>query len=1096
MNRVPTSPDFIADALQLIALPACACDASGMVVTANGALADMLGMDVAGRLLADCFSDAYRASSTSMLRGALGPGGRERHWDSCLQGVDAHIAVQVWARPLLPADGAGLAGATLVFADISMQQRDQQALRKSLLEQQAILESAAVGILFSRDGVIEECNIRAAEMFGYARHQLTGQPGVALYRSREDYEALGREASPLLSIGRSFSTELELRRFDGSLFWSRLHARAIDPLNTQDGTVWIVEDISDHRRDEDQLRRALVEQQAILDNASVGILFSRSRQVLRCNPRFAEMFGYAQQEMTGMPACELFPSPEAYAEFGAQATPLLGQGLPYARDETQFRRRDGSLFWCRIRAKAVDQGSSEQGTIWILEDVSASRQTQMEVAAIMTNASISILFTKNRLVTRYNLGFAEMFGYQGDEALGMPGRALYSSQDAYEMLGAAAFPFLSVGKPFQTEVEMQRKDGSTLWGQLIAYVVNPQDASAGTIWIIEDRTEAKRAEESLRNALLENQAILDSAVLGISVIEHGYNLHANSKMEELFGYGPGQINGLSVQALYPDLASWKAARRETARDFGAGRVHMSEYQLVRKDGSRFWARLSGRPFDLAHAHGRSVWLVDDVTARREAAEAVLRARDELELRVRERTAELAGANALLQGEIAERRQAEARVHHMAYHDSLTGLPNRALLADRLERAMLASQRSSRKLAVMFIDLDRFKNINDSLGHMTGDILLKEVAARLCRAVRASDTVARLGGDEFVVLVPGIRSAEEAATVAGKIIESLTPAFPLEGHVLHITPSIGICLYPEDGADVDALMRHADAAMYHAKANGRNNYQFFTQKMNQAAAIHFDLESSLRTALAQDQFELYYQPVIDIATRTLHGMEVLLRWRRPGHGLVMPDRFIPILEESGMIVPVGAWVMRKACEQSMAWLVQGLRPVPLAVNLSPRQFMHTGLVAAIRAVLEDSGIAPGLLEFEITETALMQQGEQTLEILRQINAMGLRLSIDDFGTGYSSLAYLKRFPVKKVKIDRAFIKDLETSAEDRAIVSAIIALADSLQLSTVAEGVETEQQFALLQSKGCRYAQGYLFSAPMPASNAQMLLERRASPIES
>jgi EAL domain-containing protein (putative c-di-GMP-specific phosphodiesterase class I) len=280
-------------------------------------------------------------------------------------------------------------------------------------------------------------------------------------------------------------------------------------------------------------------------------------------------------------------------------------------------------------------------------------------------------------------------------------------------------------------------------------------------------------------------------------------------------------------------------------------------------------------------------------------------------------------------------------------------------------------------------------------------------------------------------------------------------------------------------------------MYHAKANGRNNYQFFTQKMNQAAAIHFDLESSLRTALAQDQFELYYQPVIDIATRTLHGMEVLLRWRRPGHGLVMPDRFIPILEENGMIVPVGEWVMRKACEQSMEWLRQGLQPVPLAVNLSPRQFMHAGLVASIAAVIKDSGIAPGLLEFEITETALMQQGEQTLEILRQINAMGLRLSIDDFGTGYSSLAYLKRFPVKKIKIDRAFIKDLDTSAEDRAIVSAIIALADSLQLSTVAEGVETEQQFALLQGKGCRYAQGYLFSAPMPAANAQMLLARRS-----
>ncbi|MEG2034206.1 MAG: PAS domain S-box protein, partial [Janthinobacterium sp.] len=370
----------------------------------------------------------------------------------------------------------------------------------------------------------------------------------------------------------------------------------------------------------------------------------------------------------------------AYEEFGVQATPLLGQGLPYEQDESLFRRRDGSLFWCRIRAKAVDQQHSEQGAIWILEDITASRQAQMEVAAIMTNASVSILYTKNRQITRYNLGFATMFGYSGDEALGLPGRALYVSQQSYDLLGAAAFPFLSVGKPFQTEVEMMRRDGSTLWAQLIAYVVNPDDPAAGTIWIIEDRTEAKRAEESLRNALLENQAILDSAVLGISVVEGGYNLRANSKMEELFGYGPGEINGLSVQALYPDLASWRAARDETARDFGAGRVHMSEYQLVRKDGSRFWARLSGRPFDLAHAHGRSVWLVDDVTARREAAEAVRRARDELELRVHERTAELAGANLLLQGEILERRQAEARVHHMAYHDSLTGLPNRALLS--------------------------------------------------------------------------------------------------------------------------------------------------------------------------------------------------------------------------------------------------------------------------------------------------------------------------------------------------------------------------------------------------------------------------------
>jgi diguanylate cyclase (GGDEF)-like protein len=428
---------------------------------------------------------------------------------------------------------------------------------------------------------------------------------------------------------------------------------------------------------------------------------------------------------------------------------------------------------------------------------------------------------------------------------------------------------------------------------------------------------------------------------------------------------------------------------------------------------------------------------------------------------------------------------------MAYHDSLTGLPNRALLADRLDRAMLAAQRSERGLAVMFIDLDRFKTINDSLGHMTGDQLLKEVASRLCNSVRASDTVARLGGDEFVVLLPGIRNIDESSHVAEKIIDALAAPVPLEGRMLHISPSIGICMYPDDGKDVATLMRNADSAMYHAKASGRNNYQYFTQTMNLAAAQHFELESSLRSALALGQFELHFQPIMNIATRRLATLEVLLRWRRPASGLVMPDQFIPIIEENGLIVPVGEWVLRRACEQSMEWQRQGLQPVPLAINLSPRQFMHKGLVDSIRRILDETRIDPSLIEFEITETALMQHGEHTMDVLGQINDMGIRLSIDDFGTGYSSLAYLKRFPVRKIKIDRAFVRDLEHSAEDRAIVAAIAALSDSLQLSVVAEGVETEEQFELLRKQGCQYAQGYLFSKPVLGVRAQLMLERAA-----
>jgi diguanylate cyclase (GGDEF)-like protein/PAS domain S-box-containing protein len=1203
MDRVPNKPDLVAEALQLIGQPACAIDAGGAVTAANAELFGLLGVDLVGRSITPVLSGLGPAE---VADACLNP----QSWTGVLHDTGFVVAVQVRAKPL-PAN-AGAPGATLVFTDVRGFQRDQDALRTTLLEQQAILENASVGIMMSRSQVLIECNIRAAEILGYQPAELVGMPGLTIYPSQDAYEALGREAAPLLSVGKSYTTEMQLRRKDGSLIWCRVYGRAIDPQNTANGTIWIVEDIDEPHRNERKLRRSvlemqaimdsaplgivfmrdnrilrynhrfsqffgfdgeaamglsaaelyadpaefaaisaeaqpvlrsgapfqagmemkrpdgttfwahafiyeinpgralqdtiwiiddrseqkaveeatrqvLLEQKAILDNASVGILFTETGVMRSCNPRMAEMFGYPQSEMIGLQSVHVFPSPEEYARFGQEAGPLLGKGLPFEAPEFLFRKKDGTLFWCRVRAQTVDPDNPARGTIWILEDVTLARQTLVEIQAIMTNASVSILFTKNRVITRYNRGFAEMFRYEGDEGLGLPGRALYPSDQVYEDVGRQAFPLLSRAKPFQTEVEMARKDGTTMWAQLIAYVVNPDDPTQGTIWIIEDRTEQKYAEESLRNALLENQAILNTAVLGIAVVEDGKNLRCNTKMEELFGYDPGQIEGLPVRSLYPDVGGWEEARRATKREFAAGRASTSEHQLVRRDGSTFWARLSGRPFDPSKPAGRSVWLVDDVTQRREAAEAIRRARDELEVRVLERTAELAGANALLQGEIVERRQAEARVHHMAYHDSLTGLPNRALLADRLDRAMHAVQRSDRKLAVMFLDLDRFKTINDSLGHLTGDHLLKEVASRLCRAVRASDTVARLGGDEFVVLVPGIRQGEECVHVAEKIIDALAAPFPFEGRMLHITPSIGICIYPDDGADVETLMRHADAAMYHAKANGRNNYQFFTQRMNQAAAAHFELESSLRGAQSRKEFELYFQPIMDINTRRVHTMEVLLRWRRPGHGLVLPDQFIPVLEDNGLIVPVGEWVIRQACIQSMRWQSEGKPAVPLAINLSPRQFMNKGLVDSIRNILFETQIDPALLEFEITETALMQHGEHTLGILHQINDMGIKLSIDDFGTGYSSLAYLKRFPVKKIKIDRAFVKELESSSEDRAIVGAIIALSNSLQLSVVAEGVETEGQYVQLQEQGCHYVQGYLFSQPVDVEAATKLL---------
>ncbi|QOL49527.1 sensor domain-containing protein [Massilia litorea] len=856
------------------------------------------------------------------------------------------------------------------------------------------------------------------------------------------------------------------------------------------GATFVFTNVSAYERGQEALRITMVEQQAILAHAPIGIVFTKPGLLKECNPRLAEMIGYSVDELADRDAGEMFASIEEYHAFRDEAFAALAQGTIYEKSGCQFRRRDGSLFWARVRASAVQPGRREAGTIWIIEDVSETWQARRELRALLNNASLAIMFTREQAIRRGNAGFFEMFGYAPGECEGLPVACLHPSPAAFDRLVAEAHPLFAQGRTYQAELELVKKDGTPIWSKVIGYPVNPDDLSHGYVWIAEDRTRQRRDEQALRLALLENQAIFDTAVLGIAVVENGHTLHANRKMEELFGHAPGSMTGLSVRALYPEAEGWQAARLDTARDFAAGRVSVSERLLRRRDGVTFWGRLSGRPFDLDDPGGRSLWLVDDVTAQREATDAVRRARDELELRVATRTAELAGANALLQDEIVERRQAEARVHHMAYHDSLTGLPNRALLADRLERAIAAAQRAGTRLAVMFLDLDRFKTINDSLGHATGDFLLKEVASRLCHAVRASDTVARLGGDEFVVLVPGAGTLEECSQVGDKIIEVLGAPVRFEGHSLHISPSIGICVYPDDGADVDLLMRHADAAMYSAKAAGRNNYQFFNERMDGAVARAFairELESKLRQALANGEFEPFYQPIMDMATQRVAALEVLLRWRHPQQGLVLPDDFIPTLEENGMIVPVGEWVIRRACEQSMAWQRAGLAPVPLAINLSARQFMHRALVASIRRIVEETGIDPSLVEFEITETALMQHGEQTLEILDQINRMGMRLSIDDFGTGYSSLAYLKRFPVRKIKIDRAFIRELEASSEDRAIVAAVMALANSLQLQVVAEGVETEAQLALLRDYGCQYVQGWLFARALDAEATRDLL---------
>ncbi len=785
----------------------------------------------------------------------------------------------------------------------------------------------------------------------------------------------------------------------------------------------------------------------LFDTLPLGIVRSSlDGQVVDANARALELFGFAS-------LAELRDRVDLFGE-ATNHERLLAELRVSGRVSgfrVELRRADGSRLFVELHAALVSGPDGDPVYIdAVLADVSRAVETEEERRRLLVSLETLInntpavaiqIYDPEGRVQLWNPASEALYGYTSLEMLGQRVQDALLAPDevgAFEEAVAAMCASGEAAAP--REWTVVNRDGTRrhVYSTMFPF---PHVRSGLAVCCMDvDITERKRAEEILAESEERYRLMAENSTDMISRhTPDGVYLYASPACRPLLGYEPQELVGRQALSLFHP-ADLERMRGTAARGFGDDLT--STYRIRRKDGSYAWFETTSRP------------VISPGTTQVHELIAVSR-------------------------DITERKYAEEQVAYQAYHDALTGLPNRMLFNDRLTLAIANAHRGRHILAVAFLDLDHFKRINDTLGHSLGDRLLQTVAARVTGCLREGDTVARLGGDEFTVILHDVSHGGDAAKVAQKILDTVAAPIEIDGHRLYVTTSVGISLYPEDGTDADTLLKNADNAMYRAKDSGRNNYQLCAPAMTSRALERLSLENSLRRALERQEFTVFYQPVREVRGHRFTAVEALVRWNHPEKGLVGPGQFIPVAEESRLILPLGEWVLREACRQGQEWHGKGLATLRVAVNLSARQFQHQGLVDTVEQVLSDTGFPASCLELEITESIAMSHLELTQVLLRRLRDLGVKISIDDFGTGHSSLGYLKRFPVDALKIDQTFVQDVTSDPHDAAIVAAVISLGHSLGLRVVAEGVETEGQLTFLQNEGCDELQGYLLSPPVP-----------------